>query len=100
MDAPGIVMAREKFYMLGKNSGDVPFGLKGLQEAGSDPVEQFIGKYHYEINVVGNNLQFTITNTTSFGSFLYNAWPYSWNWNSGPMGNYNQTYIFTEPLRK
>ncbi|MFM9839311.1 MAG: DUF6443 domain-containing protein [Cyclobacteriaceae bacterium] len=100
MNAPGIVEAREKFYMIGKKSGESDFGLKGLISAGSNPVQQFVGSFHYQIDVAGDNLQFTISNTTSFGSFLYNAWPYSWNWNSGPMGNYNQTYIFTEPLRK
>jgi len=48
---------------------------------------------------VGDNLQYVITNTTSFSSASYHIWPSSWNWNSGPMGNDNQTYIFTESLR-
>ncbi|MFC4874293.1 hypothetical protein [Negadavirga shengliensis] len=72
------------------------FGLEGLLRAGVDPVEQFIGSYNIDIQVVDNMLQFMLTNTTSFESFFYGIGP---NWQGGPGGNFKQTYIFTEPLR-
>lgn len=97
-NSPGVVQARNDYYKTGKTSGGYNFGLKGLMNAGIDPIEQFVGSYNYNISVVGNNLQFTLINTTSFSSAVYHLWPSSWNWNSGPMGNTTQTYIFTEPL--
>ena len=65
---------------------------------GIDPIEQYVGGYSVKINVVGNNLQYTIKNTTSFASFVYHIVPYSWNWTCGPMGSTVQYYIFTEPI--
>ncbi len=99
-NAPGIIKARNEYYSNGKTFGDPGFNLNGLVNAGIDPIEQFVGSYHYQINVINNNLQFTITNKTSFGSFFYGITPYSWNWSSGPMSDFKQTYIFTEPIRK
>ena len=96
----GINQARENYYNKGTTSGGYSFGLKDLfYYAGLDPIEQFVGSYNYNLKVVGDNLQYVITNTTSFSSASYHIWPSSWNWNSGPMGNDNQTYIFTESLR-
>jgi len=98
-NASGIIKAREDYYNMGITYHHVDFGLKGLFQAGLDPIEQFVGSYDYKIDVVGNNLQYTITNSTTFGSAAYHIWPYKWNWINGPMGTMNQTYIFTEPLR-
>ncbi|MEI6062722.1 MAG: hypothetical protein WCR72_18610, partial [Bacteroidota bacterium] len=97
-NSPGIVKARNDYYKTGKTSGWYNFGLKGLMNAGMDPIEQFVGSYNYTISIVGNNLQFTLINTTSFSSAAYHLWPSSWNWTNGPMGSTTQTYIFTEPL--
>ena len=101
-NSTGIVQARKDYYNSNGKvfKGDPGFGLSGLFKAGIDPIEQFVGSYHYQIDRIGDNLQFTITNTTSFSSAAYHLWPYSWNWNNGPMGNTTQTYIFTEPYRK
>jgi len=96
----GITQARDNFYNNGTTSGSYSFGLKDLfYYAGLDPIEQFVGSYNYSISVTGDNLQYKITNTTSFSSAAYHIWPSSWNWSNGPMGNTNQTYIFTEPLK-
>jgi RHS repeat-associated protein len=97
-NSPGIVKARNDYYASGKTFGSYKFGLKGLVNAGIDPIEQFVGSYNYNISVVGNNLQFTLINTTSFSSAAYHLWPSSWNWTNAPMGSTTQTYIFTEPL--
>ena len=99
-NAHGIDEARSDYYSAGKLEGDKSFGLSGLAQAGIDPIEQFTGSYHYKIDVVDDNLRFTITNTTSFASLAYHMWPYSWNWTGGPMGNQSQVFIFTEPTRK
>ncbi|MBK8711551.1 MAG: hypothetical protein IPL97_06745 [Niastella sp.] len=101
-NAQGVIQARKDYYNSNGKvyKGDTGFGLSGLFKAGIDPIEQFVGSYHYQIDRIGDNLQFTITNTTSFSSAAYHLWPYSWNWNNGPMGNTTQTYIFTEPYRK
>ena len=101
-NSPGIVQARNDFYSKNKTSGNYAFGLKGLWQAGGNPIEQFVGSFSYSISVnqEGGFLQYTLTNTTSFSSFDYHITPASWNWNSGPMGNFYQTFIFTEPLRK
>jgi hypothetical protein len=98
-NASAIIKAREEYYRNGTTEDSPGFGLKGLFQAGLDPIEQFVGSYHYKIDVVGGNLQYTITNQTTFGSAAYHLWPYTWNWVNGPMGTMNQTYIFTEPLR-
>ena len=96
----GIAQARIDYYKSGKTEDYYSFGLKGLFSAGLGPIEQFVGSYHYDIKVVGNNLQYRLTNTTSFSSAAYHLWPSKWNWNVGPMGNFDQTFIFTEPLLK
>lgn len=100
-NSPGIIKARNDYYSSShKDFGHYNFGLPGLIQAGFDPILQFVGSYDYTIKIVGNNLQFTIKNQTSFASASYHLWPYSWNWTEGPMSNFTQTYIFTEPIRK
>ena len=98
--SPGVNTARDRFYKLNKSHYDYTFGLSGLKNAGLNPIEQFVGSYSVDITVQGDVLQYTISNTTSFSSFDYHITPSSWNWSSGPMGNFDQTYIFTEPLKK
>ena len=100
-NSPGIIKARNDFYSKNKTSGSYSFGLKGLWQAGINPIEQFVGSFDYSISVnqEAGVLQFTITNVTSCSSFDYHITPARWNWNSWPMGNFNQTFIFTEPLR-
>jgi hypothetical protein len=98
-NSPGVNALRDLYYTKGVTYKHYDFGLKGLWDAGFSPVEQFVGSYDVYAHLEGNFLQFTITNTTSFSSFDYHLTPPGWNWNSGPMGNFTQTYIFTEPLR-
>lgn len=93
--SPGIKKAYEDYLTIGKTRGHYDFGLKGLWNAGSDPVKQFVGSFNYEIINIDGTLQFTVTNQTSFASASYHLWPYKWNWNSGPMSNFTQIYIFT-----
>ncbi len=104
-NAYGVGQARDAFYTKYKGATELSgasytnhragFGLMGLMRAGIDPIEQFIGNYRVDIYPQGNMLQFTLTNNSSFTSFSYGYGP---SWNGGPMGNFNQTYIFTEPL--
>ena len=105
-NAHGVDQARDYFYKKYKGAASLKgasvtnygasFGLSGLARAGIDPIEQFIGSYTINMSVVnGNWLQYSITNNTSFTSFFYGIGP---SWNGGPMGNFNQTYIFTEPI--
>jgi hypothetical protein len=77
------------------------FGLKGLFKAGIDPIEQFAGSYRIDIYVIeGSRLKFVLTNSTSMKSFLYGIGP-EWERKSFRLdGNMNQTYIFTEPIRR
>jgi len=98
-NSEGIIKAINDYNKIGRKEGYYSFGINGLIDAGLNPVEQFVGGYNYKIDVLNNNLQFTVTNTTSFSSFLYHLWPNSWNWSYGPMGNFNQTYIFTVPIK-
>ena len=76
------------------------FGFKGIYKAGLDPIEQYIGGYRWDATVIGNKLQFTISNRTSLRSAAYHLWPEKWNPTKGPMGNFYQIYTFREPLRK
>jgi hypothetical protein len=99
-NSDGITQARDDYYSIHKISGRYDFGLKGLWKAGFNPILQYVGSFNYKIDVVGNNLQYTITNSTTFASASYHLWPYSWNWKEGPMGTFDQTYIFTEPIKK
>ena len=71
------------------------FGFKGIYKAGLDPIEQFVGSYSPVITSNGRVLTFTLQNTTSFKSLTYGRGP---EWRKGPGGNFNQTYIFTEPI--
>jgi hypothetical protein len=96
-DSPGIQDALQLYYTEGKTTGYYSFGLQGLYKAGFDPIQQFVGGYNWQIHDLGGHLQFTLTNTTSFASGAYHTWPYSWNWEHGPMSRYYQTYIFLYP---
>ncbi len=101
-NSPGVNTARDRFYKLNKSHYDYTFGLSGLKNAGLNPIEQFVGSYSVDIsaNLEGGFLQFTITNLTSLRSADYHITPTSWNISPGyPMGNFNQAFIFTEPLR-
>jgi hypothetical protein len=90
----GVTKALKEYYATRKTFGKYGFGLTGLYDAGFNPVQQFVGSYGYKITEIEGRLQFTITNTTSFGSAAYHLWPYKWNWEKGPMSNFKQTYIF------
>ena len=93
----GVEKAYNDYLKTGKNTGSYDFGINGLINAGSDPIQQFVGSYQYRIYNNDGNIQFTIMNITSFASAAYHLWPYKWNWNNGPMSNFKQTYIFTYP---
>ena len=100
-NSPGIDFARANYYYNNIPSGDYSFGLTGLLSAGIDPIEQFVGSYHYEITSIGDQLQYTLSNRTSLTSAAYHLTFESWN--PGfmmSMGNQYQVYIFTEPLAK
>jgi hypothetical protein len=71
-----------------------------LIDSGLSPIQQFVGSYRYTITPVGDQLFYSLTNTTSFISVAYHIWPSIWNWHYGPMGNTNQTYIFSETKKK
>ena len=111
MNAPGVNRAREFFYQQNiSNSGDqlqpvnkfaVHFGLSGYVEAGTNSTQQFVGSYTVNITPNSNGtLTFQINNTTSMTSFFYGLWPNSLNPSAGhPMGNYSQTYTWTEQYK-
>ena len=104
-NAHGVNLARNRFYE--KNKGKKlsnlepvtdfgpSFGLKGLVRAGLDPVEQFIGNYRVDMDVEDGLLTYYLSNNSSFTSFSYGVGP---SWDTGPMGNYYQMYIFQEPI--
>ncbi|MFB5652892.1 RHS repeat-associated core domain-containing protein, partial [Leptospira wolffii] len=109
-DAPNTIKARDYFYKKYKDQRDLrgasvtdydgKFGLKGLLDAGMDPVEQFIGNYKTDIYSNGKELIFKQTNITSVQSLLYDKGP---NWKrddpAGPYGgNMKQTYIWKEAI--
>ena len=109
MNAPGVNNARDFFYQKNlSNSSDqlqsvtsfaVHFGLSGYVEAGTNSTQQFVGSYG--VNITPNNngtVTFEVNNTTSMTSFFYGLWPNALNPSADyPMGNYRQTYTWTEP---
>ena len=100
-NSAGMDKARNLYYNEGKTFDRYDFGIiKGPFHAGLDPIEQFVGSYQWKARVVGDQLEFTITNTTSLFSASYHRWPYKKNPKKGPMGDFKQVYIFREPLRK
>ena len=100
-NSAGMDKARDLYYNEGKTFDRYDFGIiKGPFHAGLDPIEQFVGSYQWKARVVGDQLEFTITNTTSLFSASYHRWPYKKNPKKGPMGDFKQVYIFREPLRK
>jgi RHS repeat-associated protein len=99
-NSPGVNTLRNLYYANGQTEYDYDFGLPGLKAAGLNPIGQFVGSYHVSVAQRGVSLQFTITNNTSLWSFAYHKTPQSWNHANGPMSNFYQTFIFTEPIRK
>ena len=109
-DAWRVNETRDFFYKCVNEGRDVltdpiakykaPFGLKGLYKAGFDPVEQFVGTYRIVDIIVINKkfIQFKLTNRTSANSLMYDKGPL-WSRSSfKPLGNIEQTYIFTESI--
>ena len=100
-NSAGMDEARDLYYNKGTTEKLYDFGIiKGPFHAGLDPIEQFVGSYYWEARVVGDELEFTLTNQTSLYSGSYHTWPRKWNPETGPMGTFKQRYIFREPLRK
>ena len=109
-DAWKVNEAREFFYNKYSGVSDLTgasvteygakFGMEGLFRAGLDPIEQFVGSYSVDIHVVDGNLQFILRNPTSFKSLMYGIGP-DWSRSTFRLGgNMEQTYIFTEPIRR
>ncbi|MDZ4151306.1 RHS repeat-associated core domain-containing protein [Methylicorpusculum sp.] len=111
--APGVSAARDFLY--NKYDGSPPegstvqgyrasFGLNGLFTADT-LAEQFVGSYSVDIKVSNGQANFSLSNNSSFQSFLYGI-PLEWERNtflsdtSTPMGNMRQTYTWSEPLRE
>ncbi len=109
MDSYRVNQAREYFYQ--KYGSSIPndasvtnfagrFGLGGLVGAGLDPTEQFVGSFRVDIFRRGNDLEFILTNTSSFRSFAYGLAP-DWDRSRFSMaGNMSQTFCWTEPLNQ
>ena len=99
-NSAGVDEAREKYYSKGLTHGTYVFGIQGLLQAGYNPIQQFVGSFNWQITVSGNNLVYTLTNKTDLRSADYHITPASWDLKNGAMGDFYQTYIFSEPLRK
>jgi RHS repeat-associated protein len=78
---------------------DVPFGLSGLWNAGTNSTQQFVGTY--SVDIYGNSngtISVQVNNTTSMTSLLYGMYPNALNPPNGyPMGNSSQMYYWTQP---
>jgi hypothetical protein len=96
----GVNEAREKFYATGQKQGWYDFGIKGLIQAGFNPVQQFVGGFHWSIAVKGDILEYTLENKTGLHSADYHITPLSWDPKRGVMADYYQIFIFSEPKRK
>jgi hypothetical protein len=77
------------------------FGLSGLWHAGINPVQQFVGSFRASIySFDGKTLWFYLTNSSSFKSLSYDIGP-QWQRSSfAPMGNFNQTYMWSELINR
>jgi RHS repeat-associated protein len=94
--------ALAKYYINGVMQGSEQFGLSDYFKtllSGNNATLQFVGTFDYLIDDQHDpdNLIMIINNTTSFASFLGHIPSYSWNWQNGPMSNFNQTYIIFIP---
>lgn len=59
-----------------------------------------MGKFRIDARVVGDRVEYTATNNSSFRSFLYGIGP---DWERArfqPMGNMRQTFFWTEPVMR
>lgn len=112
-NAPHVKQARQEFYRKNarikccKDLKDytnykASFGLTGLFTAGLNSTRQFIGSYKIDIFKFGCvnkkcKIDFELTNTTSFKSFLYGMGP---DWEKDefykPMSNVDQVIWWTE----
>ncbi len=109
-DAPGVNAARDRFYA--KNADAIAtggalqpvqnwrasFGIWDILKTIS-PTQQFVGSYRVDIYPSGSNMQFTLTNNSSFKSLSYGQAP-AWERSSfGPGGNMRQIYKWSEPIK-
>lgn len=108
-NAKGVALALEYYYNKYKQVAsygclidskvtdyDVSFGIKGLIQAGFDPIEQYVGTYKVDIyfmpyaNSSKGYLEVIIRNNTSLTSAAYHALPS--HDNGAPMSNAYQSY--------
>jgi len=112
-NAPGVNAARKNFQsknskvkcckdLINYTNHAARFGVKGLIMSGFNSTRQFIGSYRVDILVSGCTkakkceVDFELTNTTSYESYLYGIGP-EWERDTfRPMGNVRQTIWWTE----
>ena len=77
------------------------FGLSGLWSAGINPIQQFVVGFRGSVySFDGKTLWFYVTNSSSFKSLTYEVGP-KWQRSSfAPMGNFYQTYMWSEPVNR
>jgi len=117
-DSPGVDRARAAFkenqaedIAAGKDpelTTLTEFGYKidtpgEFADSGFDPTEQYVGSFTVEARGLGNGkVEYTVTNNTSFKSFLYGIGPEWERRELGPFGtpmsNVRQSYTWTEDL--
>lgn len=89
--SPGITQAINT-YNSGLATGHYDFGLKGLWDAGTNPIQQFVGSYDYTISPTAGGLNITLSNYTSVWSGTYHLLPSHKRSTFRPMGTTHQTY--------
>jgi len=76
------------------------FGLIGLFTTRTLS-EQFVGRFRIDAEVIGRQIRYTATNTTSFTSATYIGRLPNWETHEfSPMSNMRQTYVWWEPLQR
>jgi RHS repeat-associated protein len=112
-NTPNVDMARSFFYSknAGKScdcsTGDFesvtgymsPFGASGYFNSlwAGNAAWHFAGSFAINIYPQPDcQIKFVLTNNSSFTSFAYGLGP---SWEGGPMGNYRQTYTWTERIK-
>ncbi len=88
----GVTRAVKSYLSIGKTSGNYNFRPAGPFVAGWNPMQQFVGSFHYSISPGEGGLNLTLSNDTSVHSGSYDRFESHERSSFRPMGTTHQIY--------
>lgn len=97
--SPGVAEAVGGYFNYGQATGLYTFGLRGFLNAGTNPIQQFVGSYRYAVSPVEGGANVTLENSTSVRSGSYHLLQSHQRSSLPPMGTTHQTYNVFVPCQ-